>query len=60
MKAWQIENDYSLHPATVRKLTRQGILKGRELKTKGGSTYFVVYLVKENKEFVKKYSKSNS
>jgi hypothetical protein len=57
MKDWQIENDYSLHPATVRKLTRQGVLKGRELKTKEGSTYFVIYLVEENQGFIKTYPK---
>ena len=57
LKDWQIQNDYSLHAATVGKLRRQGVLHTRELKKMGGSIYLNVYLVKENKEFFKKYPK---
>jgi len=46
-----------LHPATRGKLRREGLLKGRDLKRKDGSIYCAVYLVKENKEFFKKYPK---
>lgn len=53
-----IQFDYSLHSATVRKLQRQGILKGRDLKTKDGITYFTVFLVKENDEFLNGYKKN--
>jgi hypothetical protein len=57
LKDWQIQNDYSLHAATVGKLRRQGVLRARELKKQDGSIYLNVYLVKENKEFFKKYPK---
>ncbi len=57
IKEWQLHSDYSLHPATRGKLRREGSLKGRDLKRKDGTTYCTVYLVKENKEFFKKYPK---
>ena len=60
-KVWfdsgDIQFDYSLHSSTVRKLQRQGVLKGRDLKTKDGNIYFTVFLAKENKKFLNKYSK---
>jgi hypothetical protein len=43
-----------IHPQTAKKLTREGKLKGRELKDKEGKIYFRVYLVNENKDFLKK------
>lgn len=57
IKEWQLQSDYGLHPATRGKLRREGILKGRDLKRKDGTIYCTVYLVKENKEFFKKYPK---
>lgn len=57
IKEWQLQSDYGLHPATRGKLRREGILKGKDLKRKDGSIYCTVYLVEENKEFFKKYSK---
>lgn len=58
IKDWQLKSDYNLHPSTRGKLRREGFLKGRDLKTKDGTTYFTVYLVSENKEFLKKCPKS--
>jgi len=57
IKNWQLRSNYGLHWSTVRKLRREGVLKGRDLKTKDGTIYFTVYLVSENKEFLKKYPK---
>ena len=54
---WQIHSDYNVHPATARKLRRLGELIGRDLKRKNGAIYCTVYLVNENKEFLKKYPK---
>lgn len=52
-----LQYNHSLHSSTIRKLQRLGELKGRDLKTKDGTTYFTVYLVEENKKFLKKYPK---
>jgi len=38
---------------TAKKLAREGKLKVRELKDENGDTYFRVYLVRENKDFLK-------
>jgi len=54
---WQIHSDYNVHPATARKIRRLGELHGRGLKRKDGLVYCTVYLVSENKEFIKKYPK---
>ncbi len=59
IKEWQLQSDYGLHPATRGKLRREGVLHGRDLKRKDGSIYCTVYLVKENEEFFKKYSKKS-
>ncbi len=52
-----IKSEYSVQPMTRKKLEREGLLHGRHLKRKDGSTYFTVYLIEENKEFFKKYPK---
>lgn len=46
-----------MHPATAKKLRREGLLHARELKRKDGGVYYTVYLKEENKEFLKKYPK---
>jgi hypothetical protein len=48
---------YGIHPSTVRKYRRQGLLKGRDLKRVDGSIYCTVYLIKENTEFLKDHPK---
>ncbi len=57
IKDWQLssEYDFNLHSMTVRKLRREGLLHGRDLKREDGSIYFTVFLIEENKEFLKKY-----
>lgn len=57
IKEWQLQSDYSLHPATRGKLRREGALHGRDLKRKDGAVYCTIYLLKENQEFLKKYPK---
>lgn len=54
---WQIKSNHGVHPSTVRKLRREGLLTGRDLKKKNGTIYHTVYLVSENKKFLKKYPK---
>ena len=60
IKEWQLQTDYSLHPATRSKLRRHGILKGRDLKRTDGTIYCTVYLIEENEEFFKGYPKKPS
>lgn len=52
-KGWQLKSDFGIHPQTAKKLVREGKLKVRELKDEEDNTYFRVYLVSENKEFLK-------
>ncbi len=57
---WQVQSNYGVHPATRVKLRREGLLKGRDLKNEKGQTYYTIYLISENKEFLKKYPKLKS
>lgn len=57
MRDFQIDSDYSVHPATRRMLVRKGVLKGRDLNDPNGDVYCTVYLASENAEFLKKYPK---
>jgi hypothetical protein len=52
-RGWQLKSDLGIHPQTAKKLVREGKLKVRELKDEEGKTYFRVYLVSENREFLK-------
>jgi len=55
IKDWQIKSEFSIQSMTRKKLEREGILHGRQLKRQDGTVYFTVYLVSENKEFLQKY-----
>ena len=57
IKEWQMQDDYGVHPSTRRKLRREGLLRGRELKDEKGFVYYTVYLVEENQKFLRKYPK---
>lgn len=57
---WQITSNHGVHPSSIKKLRREGLLHGRDLKRKDASDYFTVYLVNENQEFLKKYPKQDS
>lgn len=52
---WQLDSEFGVKHMTARKLRRLGILHGRELKRKDGGVYHTIYLLKENKEFLKQY-----
>ena len=52
-KNWQLKSDLGIHPQTAKKLVREGKLKVHNLLDSEGKTYFQVYLVSENKEFLK-------
>lgn len=51
----QLKSRHDIHPASVKKLRREGILHGRDLKRANGSIYQTIYLVSDNQEFLKKY-----
>lgn len=59
-ESWQIKSNHGVHPSSVRKLVREGLLHNRDLKREDGSVYYTVYLVSENQEFLKKYPKKKS
>lgn len=54
---WQLSSklDFSIQSSTLRKLRKEGLLHGRDLKKEDGTVYFTVYLISENKEFLDKY-----
>lgn len=48
-----------VHPSSIKKLRREGVLAGRDLKDEKGYVYETVFLVSENKDFLKKYPRVN-
>jgi DNA-directed RNA polymerase subunit M/transcription elongation factor TFIIS/DNA-directed RNA polymerase subunit RPC12/RpoP len=54
---WFIKSDigFGINYALIRKLKKDGLLKGRELKRQDGSVYCTIYLESENQEFINKY-----
>ncbi|MEO6508676.1 MAG: hypothetical protein ABIO02_01875 [Patescibacteria group bacterium] len=60
VKDWELKSHYGIHPATVRKLHRNGVLKGRDLKRIDGSVYETLYVVSENEAFFKDHPKKES
>jgi C4-type Zn-finger protein len=59
-ESWQIKSNHGVHPSSVRKLAKEGLLHSRDLRRKNGAVYYTVYLVSENQEFLKKYPKQKS
>jgi hypothetical protein len=51
----QLKSRHNVHPSAIRKLRREGLLHGRDLKRVNGSNYATIYLVSENQEFLNKY-----
>lgn len=51
----QLNSKYSVHPSSVKKLRREGLLHGRDLRRVNGSIYETIYLVNENTEFLERY-----
>ena len=56
-KSWEIKYHFGINPATAKKLRKEGLLVGHDLKMTNGSVYQTIYLVEENREFLKKYPK---
>lgn len=54
-----INTDFGIHPSLIKKLRRLGMLTGRDFKRDDGIVYLTIYLVKDNKEFLKKYPIKN-
>lgn len=52
---YDMKSKYSIPPMTRKKLERQGLFRGRELKKSDGSAYYTVYLVEDNEEFFKEH-----
>lgn len=52
---WQLGSEFDVRASTAKKLRREGLLHARELKRKDGTIYYSIYLLEENKEFLKKY-----
>lgn len=49
---WELKDKFGIHPATARKMVREGELKARIIKDRQGKDYFYVFLVRENKAFL--------
>lgn len=52
LKEFDLEHHYGLKRQTIRKLEKEGMLHPRKLVNSEGRTYCLVYLAKENKEFL--------
>ena len=51
----QLKSKHNIHPSSVKKLRREGLLHGRNLRRRNGSIYKTIYLINENQEFLKKH-----
>ncbi|RJQ24768.1 hypothetical protein C4577_07090 [Candidatus Parcubacteria bacterium] len=51
----QLKSRHNVHPSAVKKLRREGLLHGIDLKKANGSIYETIYLISENQEFLEKY-----
>lgn len=57
---YEITSKHGVHPSSIKRLRREGVLVGRDLKDSSGNVYCTVYLVEENKEFLRKHPKKES
>lgn len=53
---WELKSKFGIHPATAKRMIREGKLKARIIKDEAGKDYFYVFLVNENKKFLKENS----
>lgn len=51
--SWDVEQEFGMHNATVRKHVRNGDLVPRELKDSNGKTYYTIFLAEDNVNFFK-------
>lgn len=50
---WELKDKFGIHPATAKKMIREGNIKARIIKDGQGKNYFYVFLFKENRNFLK-------
>lgn len=60
MSSWELKDEFGLHYATIRKLTRNGELVGRQLKDTNGKVYHTVYMVADNVDFIKSHPRKSA
>lgn len=53
---WELKDKFGIHPSTARKLIRKGKLKARVINEENGSVHYTIYLLSENKDFLKNYN----
>ncbi len=54
-RMWDIEKEFGMHNATVRKHIRNGDLVGRALKDEEGKEYYKIFMAEDNVEFFKNH-----
>lgn len=57
---YEITSKRGVHPSSIKRLRREGVLVGRDLKDENNRTYEIIYLVQENTKFLEKYPKKNN
>ncbi len=58
-RGWQVKADFGVHTSTAKKLRREGVLVGGDLRDENGRIYDTVYLVSENEEFLEMYQRKS-
>lgn len=53
--SWQLKDKFGIHPATLKKLVREGKLKSIKLKNKEGWIYHEIFPRDKNKEYLKTF-----
>lgn len=46
-----------IHPSSIKRIRREGLLNGTDLINLSGKPYYTIYLVSENEQFLKQYPK---
>lgn len=54
---WDLEHEFGLHPATIRKFVRNGELVTRDLKDSEGKTYYSIFMAEDNINFFKTHER---
>lgn len=52
---YDVQYRHGIDTATRRKLIKEGLLKTRQLRKEDGRSYYKIYLVEENQEFLQQY-----
>lgn len=57
--SWDVEQEFGMHNATVRKHVRNGDLVPRELKDSNGKTYYTIFIAEDNLNFFKTHPRKS-